>query len=102
MLYRQGDVLIQRVEEVPEYAEAATPDHGRIVLAYGEVTGHAHAILEKEIEAFEDQGTLYLVVPEAGARVSHEEHAPIQLPQGTYRVLRQVEATPWGSRRVAD
>src|SRR3954453_10783779 len=44
MLYRQGDVLIARIDEVPEDLEAVPRDKGRVVLAYGEVTGHAHAV----------------------------------------------------------
>lgn len=45
MIYRQGDVLIERVASIPK--TKTTPiarDNGRVVLAYGEVTGHAHAL----------------------------------------------------------
>ena len=41
--YRQGDVLIRQVNEIPSQAKVKK-NVGRIVLAYGEVTGHAHAI----------------------------------------------------------
>lgn len=42
--YRQGDVLIQPVDSVPSDAIAVARDNGRSILAYGEVTGHAHAL----------------------------------------------------------
>ena len=41
--YRQGDVLIERIKKLPAKLTTQAPDKGRIVLAHGEVTGHAHA-----------------------------------------------------------
>jgi len=98
MIYRQGDVLIMRVDESPDdFGErtAVQRDEGRIVLAYGEVTGHAHAIAD-------DHATLWLLpdddrlltVEGADVALRHEEHATIVIPPGTYRVRRQREYVP--------
>src|SRR5207244_3151024 len=46
-IYRQGDVLILRVETPPATGALIARDTGRVVLAYGEVTGHSHAIKSK-------------------------------------------------------
>ncbi|MGW5385652.1 hypothetical protein [Nocardia sp. NPDC003963] len=108
-MYRQGDVLIVPVdrEAVAEAAGTWQPARrdarGRMVLALGEVTGHAHAIAAP--------GTLYpdphrsdsmvLQLPE-GARLVHEEHSVITLPKGWYRVVRQREYVPGSVRIVAD
>ncbi|MDG5806407.1 hypothetical protein P9869_27845 [Streptomyces ossamyceticus] len=108
-MYRQGDVLIAPIAEsaVPgtarDAASEARDGRGRLVLALGEVTGHAHAVvgpgrLIRETDAF---GPMLLHVPE-GARVVHEEHAPISLPKGWYRVVRQREYVPGSVRIVAD
>ena len=43
---RQGDVLILPVDKLPDGCTEVPNDKGRIVLAYGEVTGHAHAIAD--------------------------------------------------------
>ena len=43
-LKAQGDVLIRQVANVPQEAKPVGRDDERVVLAYGEVTGHAHAI----------------------------------------------------------
>lgn len=43
---RQGDVLIVPVQAMPPGCKDITPENGRVVLAYGEVTGHAHAIYD--------------------------------------------------------
>lgn len=108
-MYRQGDVLIVPVEEgaVPPRVGvlAAQPrdSRGRMVLALGEVTGHAHAVvgpgeLRRESGPF---GFSWLYLPEGG-RVVHEEHAAIPLPKGWYRVVRQREYVPGAVRVVAD
>ncbi|GAA2812121.1 hypothetical protein GCM10010441_40990 [Kitasatospora paracochleata] len=108
-MYRQGDVLIVPVEEtaVPAAVVAPAPQprdgRGRLVLALGEVTGHAHAVvgpgeLRREAGPF---GPAWLHLPEGG-RVVHEEHAVIALPRGWYRVVRQREYVPGAVRMVAD
>ncbi|GGN82071.1 hypothetical protein GCM10011610_33090 [Nocardia rhizosphaerihabitans] len=92
---------------VPDSARAAHGEkrdgRGRLVLALGEVTGHAHAIpgpgrLIREAGVF---GPMLLHLPEGG-RVVHEEHAAIGLPKGWYRVVRQREYVPGSVRVVAD
>ncbi len=44
--YRQGDVLIERVGSLPAKLVTIAREQGRVILAHGEVTGHAHAISE--------------------------------------------------------
>src|SRR5206468_2136597 len=43
-IYRQGDVLIQRVACIPASTAPVERVDGRIILAEGELTGHHHAI----------------------------------------------------------
>ena len=53
---RQGDVFLIKISEKaapPLDAEMIKRDKGRVVLAYGEVTGHAHAITEEWAQLFE-------------------------------------------------
>ncbi|MET8926996.1 hypothetical protein ABZW26_31970 [Streptomyces sp. NPDC004623] len=108
-MYRQGDVLMMALEEseVPRHFLDAPGEprdgRGRMVLALGEVTGHAHAVqgpgrLLWEAGPF---GPMLLHLPEGG-RVVHEEHAAIALPQGWFRVVRQREYAPGAVRIVAD
>lgn len=44
-IFRQGDVLIRQVAEVPEGLRLVPREGGRAILALGEVTGHAHAVV---------------------------------------------------------
>ena len=119
-MYRQGDVLLVKVREMPRSAGKLVTPNDRIVLAYGEVTGHAHAIYP-EVEEREpgvapkegqhipklkaklwDAGAeRYLQVLEKTA-LRHEEHTPIELDKGVYRVIRQREYDPVRDRYVAD
>ena len=97
--YRQGDILIIAVPTINGKEQSP---NGRIILAEGEVTGHAHAIADPTVTSYVGaDGTLYLDAPK-GADVRHEEHATITLPPGKYRVMRQREYTPESIRNVAD
>ena len=90
--FRQGDVLLLAVEGLPE---GAAPERrsDRIILAEGEATGHAHAIAEPDARAFTHDGQRYLLTKSI-ARLVHEEHAPIEVPAGTWRVVIQREYAP--------
>ena len=92
VMFRQGDVLLLAVEALPEQAEPE-PRGGRIVLAEGEVTGHAHAIEERDARSYTHEGERYLLT-KSRAQLIHEEHAPIDVPPGVYRVIIQREYEP--------
>lgn len=99
MLWRHGDVLIARVAAIPPDAERrATP-----VLVRGEVTGHSHRLAEPgTAELWERYGSMFMRVVAEVATVIHEEHKPITLPCGTYKVWQQREYTPGAIRTVMD
>jgi hypothetical protein len=102
MQARQGDVMIESVETLPKGLKKTKRENGRIILAEGETTGHAHAICEKEVESFVDtNGNLYLAVKKE-TEVVHEEHSTVTLSIGYYKVTRQVEYSPEEIRRVQD
>jgi hypothetical protein len=108
----QGDLLIERVRDIPTSGTIVLPVlDGVIVLAEGEVTGHRHTI-QGGVTMFRDDNlahdipsSLYVGhvrVDSPLARLEHEEHAPLTLRQGTYRVRRQRELEPKDARVVAD
>jgi hypothetical protein len=101
--YRQGDVLITMTgEAIPETAKPLARDRGRCVLAYGEVTGHAHVITgPAELFDSDRPGVRYIRVGD-GAELAHEEHGMIALPAGTGIVQVQREYSPAAIRNVAD
>jgi hypothetical protein len=99
--FRQGDVVIQP-EKIPT---EATRKEG-LVLAEGEVTGHAHRIVRGNAELYRDfvKGLLWMKVLSEYATLVHEEHEDIELPMGEYSVKIQRE-WDWFSeevRNVAD
>jgi len=101
---RQGDVILLPVQ--PTVSAAATQEDltklPHLTLAEGEVTGHRHRISEGQAELYEKEGTLYLRVLSETARLTHEEHKAIQIPQGNWMVRIQREYEPEGWRYVAD
>ncbi|RZL06719.1 MAG: hypothetical protein EOO62_18340 [Hymenobacter sp.] len=98
-LYRHGDVLLAAVPTLPTDAK---PVLG-LILAHGELSGHAHRIREAGAAQLFTKGSLtYLRVTAATATLVHEEHRPIVLPTGVYRVWQQREYSPEAIRTVVD
>jgi hypothetical protein len=98
-LYRHGDVLVAQVSAIP--AGAVKRPH--LVLAEGELTGHSHRIAEPGTAELHQAGReLYLRVIAESATLLHQEHGPISLPRGDYRVWRQREYSPQDIRIVRD
>ena len=104
-MYRQGDVLVVPIDELPAGLVPAPRDRkGRLVLAYGEATGHAHVATGEGLRLLclpDDLESMFLHVQGYG-RITHEEHGPIPLPIGYYRVVRQREYVPGAIRPVSD
>lgn len=102
---RQGDVLLVPVRSIPKGAAPRARDNGRVILAYGEVTEHAHAIADTvddpACELLATGDATYLRVDRVSQLV-HEEHSAATLEPGTYRVVRQREYSPEAIRNVAD
>ncbi|GAA2614114.1 hypothetical protein GCM10010399_51200 [Dactylosporangium fulvum] len=93
------------VAEVPATAVPAPRDRsGRMILARGEATGHAHVIVGPDVTLLADRDDIdrLFVKVISRARVVHEEHGPIAVPAGAYRVVRQREYIPGSYRPVAD
>jgi hypothetical protein len=104
--FYQGDVAIIPLgpkAELPKDAKALKREGGRVVLAHGELTGHAHAIADEGAVLFASGNVRILAVGDGGATVRHEEHDAIDLAQGLYEVRRQEEWTDNDEpRQVAD
>jgi hypothetical protein len=136
MMFRQGDVLIVRVpdgKEVDTRALRPIPrEHDRVVLAWGEATGHTHAIGGQACSLYESHGPSFLdeagvmaglgLIARGGAvgggpalptpdrvldvkeevQLQHEEHDAITLPPGQYVIRQQSEYSPDEYRTVSD
>jgi hypothetical protein len=110
-MFAQGDLLIERVDDIqPAGTILAADQTGATVLAEGELTGHRHAIFDRVTMFREDKlardipSGLYVghVKVEGSAVIQHQEHAPITLTEGTYRVRRQRELEPKDATLVSD
>lgn len=89
--YRQGDILIEAVDALPEGARATEKNP---VFAYGEVTGHCHRLDTDLFERWDHDGIAYMKA-DVDAAIKHEEHGEIPLKSGVfYRVSRQRQFDP--------
>lgn len=99
--FRQGDVLVVLVSDTA-IPSGAKPVKGEVILAFGEVTGHCHRIVEKKkARYFDANAERFLQIIEKTA-LSHEEHTAIVLDKGVYKQAFQVEEQGEEVRRVAD
>ncbi|MCZ4410154.1 hypothetical protein O3Q51_15125 [Cryomorphaceae bacterium 1068] len=116
-MYRQGDVLLEKLNSIPERSTT-----NETLLVRGEGRNHGHFIKGEAVEILvadenelTDGGglvTQYLNV-ESEAALEHllidsrewtQEHAPIVIPPGKYRVIKQREYNPYSKaiRAVRD
>lgn len=97
--YRHGDVLVEQVAEMPDVRRKAQ----HTILAHGELTGHCHRIAEKGAAVLYDTPEgMFLHVTADVATLVHDEHNPISLSNGFYRVWRQREYSPEEIRIIRD
>lgn len=106
-IVRQGDVFLEVIEAIP--SEATPVDSkGDVILALGEVTGHAHRFKAGSVTAFRNPldkllGQQYIVTGDAPAKLLHEEHgAKVFPPNMNFRVWIHREYHPEEIRNVAD
>ena len=101
---QQGDVIINPVEEIPDGAKPVASCARGYILAEGSATGHAHVVKKNAgIEFVENGGKFYL----RNARpvtVRHEEHKPVTVPAGTWKIVKVREYDHFSeeARNVAD
>ena len=104
-LIRQGDLLLVPVSGLPERASLVRS--GRVVLAEGEATGHAHVVDNNGASlhrlAWRSEVSHLGVEGAEPVFLVHEEHDRLVVPAGVYEVRRQREYAPSGrSGRVSD
>ena len=92
MFIQQGDVLLHKLDDfkADPNAKQVAPKNGKLVLAEGEATGHAHPITldnESDVKLYTIGEILTLTVEStAGTELDHQEHSTVNIPAGSYRV----------------
>lgn len=98
--FRQGDVLIDFNQPVP--TDATKQKKGRVILAHGEVTGHAHEIHVDSADAWKQGEETVGIEVKKPSKINHQEHGPIPVKRGAALVRRQSQYSPEAIRSVAD
>ncbi len=107
ILYRQGDVLLEKIKSIPPKTEKrdikTEKDH---LLVTGELSNHGHFITG-HVEVYEDESMNMYIHAIDGASLQHlnintmkwtKEHESIDVPEGKYKVIRQIEFNPYPSK----
>ena len=110
-LYRHGDLLITRINAVPQNAINISSK----IIAEGEVSGHKHKLVGQatvRIITGKDVGHTIIERVESGdvsinripelyfsasedVKLTHEEHKTLELPRGSYKVTKEREFNPF-------
>lgn len=99
--FRQGDIFFREDAKV-SIPEGVKPQKKVAILVHSAVTGHQHRVTGPKVAYYEfktdtnnrtrtvnERGTL--VIGKGGAKVTHNEHGPINLPAGKYIVRGMME-----------
>jgi hypothetical protein len=105
-VFRQGDVCLIAIDEIPVDAKLAPETGRKVILALGEATGHHHRFefmdTTHNVRMHAAHGGARYLHVMAPAKLLHEEHSTVDVPAGKYLLPTQVEYTPAELRRVAD
>jgi len=93
-MLRQGDILL--IPMVAIYPPMEARSAQELILAEGEITGHAHRLRGNSILEWSVEGQRYIrVIGDEPGALSHEDHDPVPAavvaPEVTYRVVQQKE-----------
>ena len=103
MQYRQGDVLVLKIDKTPKEDLKEVPaENGKLILARGEATGHHHSVPSHVAKLFAAVAGLMILKVAQETELTHQEHGPVKLPVGDYEVRVQQEWSPLGWRQVLD
>src|SRR6185436_9617654 len=100
--FQQGDVLIKRIDKLPEEVKEVTRKEGKIIVMHGE-GGHTHCISDVDAMFFEKDGKFYLK-NEKPVTIDHEEHKAFVIEPGIWQIGQVIEKD-WLSgmtRKVVD
>jgi len=106
ILIRQGDVLLEKIEEIPTGAKESTEN----ILAEGEVHGHVHEVFGGEVLEVGEE--MFVDIVEGNATLEHvlrgtrtkADHDKISIPTGKWKVTIQQQYDPYAktARKVMD
>ena len=105
---RHGDLAIKQIDKLPKEAKV-NKSTDRLVLAYGEVTGHKHQVKsltdDTLVNVWKDLKNTYVQVEKGKAELVHEEHDTITFDIGPIYIVKiQRERDPFTEsiRQVQD
>lgn len=108
---QQGDVVLKRIDSIPNGAVKVDSEHRGYTVAYGEATGHAHIIQDTQgVELYELDKVLY-VKALRDADLKHlkpndlqAEHNTVPIPSGLWKIgiVREYDPFTEEIRNVRD
>jgi len=104
-LIQQGDVLFKEVDSIPANLKPVKNTRkGLVTFAEGKVTGHHHSCVADGVMLMEDATGEHYCCVDKEATVTHQEHGPVTLSPGKYKIgiVREVDPFENEIRNVID
>jgi hypothetical protein len=100
LIFRQGDVILKGRSLIEPHKELVMPEK---IIAYGEITGHSHKFRDSDqVLVFRDPDKSteprMVKIEQQVAVLEHQEHLPLQIPEGVYERTIQSEYNPFLER----
>jgi hypothetical protein len=92
-----GDVILERISKLPKDFHGLEKLKDGI-LAHGELTGHLHQLQGKGFDLRTNTDGLKFLHVFEPTPLKHQEHAPIIVPPGEYKIGIQREYDPFAKR----
>ena len=98
---RQGDIDFIEVLSIPNKEMNRLTMKDDNIVAYGEATNHHHRLVSGQVQVLRDVNSTgmaiadYVVVNSETATLSHQEHLPLEIPQGTWRIHQEEDYNPF-------
>jgi len=109
--YRQGDILLVRINKIPDGCKPMKKRNGSLVLSEGEQTNHFHEVVDESAIGWLKGDEMYIDIAKKAKKPNlfHPDHnnpydnkIPQILDKGKYQVIRQVEYRRQELKRVID
>ncbi len=86
--YRQGDVLVNPTNKKPAGSKRKK-ENGRVILAFGEATGHHHSFSGGSVDLLDAPTGEMLLVVKNKSKLEHQEHGAIMHEPSVKQVIHQ-------------
>jgi hypothetical protein len=114
LIIRQGDIIFEKLSDHERENKIIRMKRNNYdldydleeiksnIVAYGEATGHKHEFVSGQVSLFKTRYYLnnntIIKIDSDYATLSHEQHLPVQIPHGIYKIVKERSYDPFAKK----